>query len=67
MEKELVKSKNLMNTVSLARLAYYEEYLNCISNKEKLSAYFAHQDLSSSFFPIIQMLEIALRNKIHHE
>ncbi len=61
------KQKNLLKLVSEPRLTYYEYYLNCKTPAEKLSAYFAYQELSSYFLPIIQLIEISMRNAIDME
>lgn len=61
------KQKNLLNLVSEPRLTYYEQYLNCKTPEEKLSAYFAYQELSSYFLPMLQLIEVSMRNAIDTE
>ncbi|KGQ39871.1 hypothetical protein JP28_12815, partial [Gallibacterium anatis] len=61
------KQKNLLKLISEARLTHYEQHLNCKTPAEKLSAYFAYQELSSYFLPIIQLIEVSMRNVIDTE
>ncbi|WP_439256558.1 hypothetical protein [Lonepinella sp. BR2271] len=61
------KQQNLLELISEPRLTYYEKYLNCKTGAEKLSAYFAYQELSSYFLPIIQLIEISMRNALDRE
>lgn len=58
---------NLLNLVSEPRLEHYELYLGCKTPSEKLCAYFAYQELSGYFLPIIQLIEISMRNAIDVE
>lgn len=55
----------VLEIVSEPRLTYYKEFLNCQSDQERLGAYLAFQELSGSFFPLIQTVEVSLRNAIH--
>ncbi|HDR1791980.1 TPA: hypothetical protein RVS73_002063 [Pasteurella multocida] len=61
------KQNNLLKMISEPRLTYYEHYLNCKTPGEKLSAYFAYQELSGYFLPVIQLIEISMRNAIDTE
>lgn len=58
---------NLLNLVSEPRLTHYEQYLGCKTPAEKLCAYFAYQELSGYFLPMIQLIEISMRNAIDSE
>lgn len=57
-------SDELINSISLPRLSFYERYLGCTEIHEKIGSYIAYQYLSSDFFPVLQMIEVALRNTI---
>lgn len=57
-------SDELINSISLPRLSFYEKYLGCTETHEKIGSYIAYQSLSSDFFPVLQMIEVALRNTI---
>jgi len=57
-------NSELINSISLPRLSFYELYLGCRSIEEKIGAYVAYQHLSADFFPVMQMIEVALRNSI---
>lgn len=54
----------LMDSISIPRLSFYEQYLGCKKTEEKIGAYVAYQHLSADFFPVVQMIEVALRNSI---
>lgn len=55
----------LLTLVSTPRLTFYEQYLNCDTEWKKIGTYFAFQDISGSFYPLIQMVEVGLRNAIN--
>lgn len=57
--------KQLLTVVSTPRLRYYEQYLNCDTEWKKIGTYFAFQDLSGNFYPLLQMVEVGLRNAIN--
>lgn len=52
--------------LSSARLDVYDNFFSLQKDKDKLTfIYLALQDLTSSFYPLFQILEVTLRNKIH--
>lgn len=55
----------LLSVVSEPRLSYYTSYLKCDTKPSKIGAYYAFQELSGKFFPLVQMVEVSLRNSIH--
>lgn len=57
--------EQVINAISTPRLSYYEHYLGYKDKYEKVGAYLAFQDLSGDFFPIVQMIEVGLRNAIN--
>lgn len=57
---------HLINVISPPRLSYYELFLNYKKPEDKIGAYLAFQELSSNFFPVIQMIEVGLRNSINN-
>lgn len=57
--------EQLVNVISPPRLSFYESYLNCAEPSSKVGAYLAFQSVSCDFFPVLQMVEVALRNTIH--
>lgn len=53
-------------SLSNVRLDAYDRFFKLENNKDKLSfIYLALQDITSSFYPLFQMIEVTLRNKIH--
>jgi len=57
---------NVINSISGPRLSFYEAFLGCSTEQEKVGAYVAYQDLSGDFFCVMQMIEVALRNAINN-
>ena len=53
---------SLISSISVPRLSFYETFLGCATDQEKVGAYVAYQDLSGDFFCLVQMIEVALRN-----
>ncbi|MCS6261049.1 Abi family protein [Shewanella baltica] len=65
-----MKHKNIsetINTISSDRLNSYRNYFNLTSNEECLGLYLWNDALSASFFKLISIFEVALRNTIHRE
>ncbi|KGJ88106.1 Abi family protein [Thalassotalea sp. ND16A] len=52
--------------ISGPRLAKYKSFFNSKSNVELFGCYLWNKDIVSAFFPIIQLVEVALRNAIHN-
>jgi hypothetical protein len=57
--------EEILAAVSAPRLTYYSQYLNCNTNPSKVGAYYSFLELSGKFFPLIQLIEVSLRNSIH--
>lgn len=57
---------SLISSISVPRLSFYETFLGCATDQEKVGAYVAYQDLSGDFFCLVQMIEVALRNAINN-
>ncbi|MCG3760325.1 CAAX protease [Vibrio cincinnatiensis] len=65
-----MKPKNIsetINTISSDRLNSYRNYFNLTSDEECLGLYLWNDALSASFFKLISIFEVALRNTIHRE
>lgn len=60
MNKEVI-----IDAISGPRLAYYSKFLGCRGDIDAIGAYLAFQDLSGDFFPLLQMVEVGLRNRIN--
>lgn len=58
--------EQLVNVISTPRLSFYESFLSYTKSESKVGAYLAFQSISSSFFPVVQMVEVGLRNSIHN-
>lgn len=56
-----------INTISSDRLNSYRSYFNLNSDEECLGLYLWNDALSASFFKLISIFEVALRNTIHRE
>lgn len=56
-----------INTISSDRLNSYRNYFNLTSDEECLGLYLWNDALSASFFKLISIFEVALRNSIHRE
>ncbi len=56
-----------INTISSDRLNSYRNYFNLTSDEECLGLYLWNDALSASFFKLISIFEVALRNTIHRE
>ena len=56
-----------INTISSDRLNSYRNYFNLKSDEECLGVYLWNDALSASFFKLISIFEVALRNTIHRE
>lgn len=41
---------SLISSISVPRLSFYETFLGCATDQEKVGAYVAYQDLSGDFF-----------------
>lgn len=54
-------------TLSLNRLDSYRTYFNLYTDEECLGVYLWNDSLSSAFFKIIGIFEIAFRNMLHRE
>jgi hypothetical protein len=53
--------------LSTPRLDAYRVFFSPNSNVELIGCYLWSKELASSFFPLLQMLEVTLRNSIHKE
>ncbi len=60
-----MNSAVVMDAISVPRLSYYREYLGCATDSDAIGTYLAFQDLSGDFFPLLQMVEVGLRNRIN--
>lgn len=60
------KEKIFVKFISPNRLLCYE-YLGCNTDLDKIGAYLAYQELSGYFLPIIQLVEVSLRNAMDVE
>jgi len=56
-----------INTISSDRLNSYRNYFNLKSDEECLGVYLWNDALSASFFKLISIFKVALRNTIHRE
>ncbi|EGR09384.1 hypothetical protein VCHE48_1421 [Vibrio cholerae HE48] len=56
-----------INTISSDRLNSYRNYFSLASDEECLGVYLWNDALSASFFKLISIFEVALRNTIHRE
>ncbi|MGR5096082.1 Abi family protein [Vibrio maritimus] len=56
-----------INTISTDRLNSYRSYFQLTTDHECLGLYLWNDALSSSFFKLISIFEVALRNTIHRE
>ncbi|WP_216643773.1 Abi family protein [Vibrio sp. B1Z05] len=56
-----------INTISSDRLNSYRSYFHLNSDEECLGLYLWNDALSASFFKLISIFEVALRNTIHRE
>ncbi len=52
-------------TLSKSRLDAYRNYFDCKDDAEALGAYLWNKSLSTAFFPLLQAVEVTLRNAIH--
>lgn len=52
--------------ISGPRLATYKTFFSPADNVELFGCYLWNKDIVSAFFPLIQLVEVALRNAIHH-
>lgn len=52
-------------TLSKSRLDAYRNYFDCNDDAEALGAYLWNKSLSTAFFPLLQAVEVTLRNAIH--
>ena len=65
-----MKHSNLPDTIltlSQNRLESYRTYFNLSTDEECLGVYLWNDSLSSAFFKIIGIFEIAFRNMLHRE
>ena len=53
------------NTLSKPRLDSYRSYFSCESDDEVVGAYLWNKAISTAFYPLLQAVEITLRNAIH--
>lgn len=51
--------------LSSDKLDTYSQVLDCKSDSELIAVYMAMQSIMSNFFPLVQLLEVTLRNSIH--
>lgn len=58
--------KKIIGCLSIPRVSAYIDLGYKPDSKELIDAYFALQEISSHFFVPIQIIEISLRNSIHH-
>lgn len=53
--------------ISRARLSTYSTFFAPTNQVELLGCYLWSKEVAAAFFPLLQMLEVALRNSIHNE
>lgn len=53
------------NTISKPRLDSYRSYFGCETDEEVVGAYLWNKAVSTGFYPLLQAVEITLRNAIH--
>lgn len=59
--------ESIVNTLSKSRLSTYKNSnLNDTSDEQSLGLYLWNKQLSGHFFPILQIIEVSLRNAIHN-
>ena len=51
--------------LSTEKLDTYRQVLDCKNDGELIAVYMAMQSIMSHFFPVVQLLEVTLRNSIH--
>lgn len=56
----------LKNNLSSSRLDPYSIYFNCENEAEALGVYQWNKAVSTAFYPLLQAVEITLRNSIHN-
>lgn len=56
----------LSNALSTPRLQAYKDFFKPATNKEHLGYYLWAQSLSAALHPLVGVLEVVLRNAIHH-
>ncbi|WP_372635614.1 Abi family protein [Alcanivorax jadensis] len=52
--------------ISKARLDSYRGYFSCSDDAEVVGAYLWNKSLATAFYPLLQAIEVTLRNAIHH-
>ncbi|EOW4497304.1 Abi family protein, partial [Acinetobacter baumannii] len=65
-----MKSSNISNTVDLLssdRLKSYKLYFNLKNNEECIGVYLWNDALSTAFFKLLSIFEVAFRNMVHKE
>lgn len=62
-----INHANLNPFISAARLNTYRTFFTPTDDTALLGAYLWNKDVASSFFPLLQILEVSLRNAIHNE
>lgn len=60
-----MNSAVVMDAISVPRLSCYRAFLGCATDSDAIGTYLAFQDLSGDFFPLLQMIEVGLRNRIN--
>ena len=64
---ESLNHVNIEPYISSARLATYQQFFQPNNDVELFGCYLWNKDVVSAFFPLIQLVEVAIRNAIHKE
>lgn len=61
----LLDLEEIKQGLSTEKLDTYRQVLDCKNDGELIAVYMAMQSIMSHFFPVVQLLEVTLRNSIH--
>lgn len=61
----LLDLEEIKHGLSTEKLDTYRQVLDCKNDGELIAVYMAMQSIMSHFFPVVQLLEVTLRNSIH--